>query len=200
MPRDQLSWDTGGRQEWCLEGGDLTSETAETMAPGLQPVPHTRALPLLPATPRGPSAPPSCRQWGRACVWRPHRPKGGHLYARVELRLGKSLLTLRKQEKGKRFVFECKVSMPLSLSLGLGGAGSPTWWDPALGQAMAGRGRVSSPSHAGLASVPAHTLHQGPAASCHAHGAVSPGPWLRPAPLFSLTPWPLALVRAAEAF
>lgn len=170
------------------------------MAPGLQPVPHTRAHPLLPATPRGPSAPPSCRQWGRACLWRPHRPKGGHLYARVELRLGKSLLTLRKQEKGKRFVFECKVSMPLSREPEPPGSREPHVVGPCSRPGHGGPGpRLFSISRrpCGRSCPPPSS---GASGILHAHGAVSPGPSLRPAPLFSLAPWPLALVRAAEAF
>lgn len=31
VSRGQFSWDTGRRQEWYLEGGDLISETAETL-------------------------------------------------------------------------------------------------------------------------------------------------------------------------
>lgn len=159
VSRDQLSWDTGGRQEWCLEGGDLTSETAETMdACPPASAPHPRA-PSPPGHTPAPLCPSELPAMGTSlCLEAPQAKGRPPLYTRGIKAWKISLLTLRKQEKGKRFVFECKVSLPLGPSLGLG-SGEPHLVGPICRPGHGEPGRVSPPSHAGLVSVPAHPLH-----------------------------------------
>lgn len=123
VSRDPLFWDPGGRQGWCLEGGDLISETADTTD-----APHP-GPPRLLATPGGPSAPPSCRAWERAWVW----GATDHRYTHEKLRLG-SLLTLRHRTRGKGCLQTQGVCAPRP---GPGwGAGSPIWGGPSSGQAL----------------------------------------------------------------
>lgn len=145
--------------------------------PALQPVPHTRAHPRLPATPGGPPAPPSCGHGTEPASGGP----AGHLHTHVKLRLGKSPDTVGENRKReKRFVFERKVSVPLGLSLGLG-SWEPRWVGPFLRPGHGEPGRVSSPST--RVCVPsAHPLTAGPAASFHVHRAAGPVPAVRSRP------------------
>lgn len=188
MSRDQLSWDTGGRQEWCLEAGDPTSETAETMdarPPASAPHPGP---PSPPGHTRRPPAPPSCGNGNEPASGGP----AGHLHTHVKLRLGKSPDTVGENRKReKRFVFERKVSVPLGLSLGLG-SWEPRWVGPFLRPGHGEPGRVSSPSTRVCVPPPTPSLQgQQPLFMSIEQPALCP--------LFGLALPPLALVRAAEA-